>query len=104
MSAPDDHQPSARGELVVVATPIGNLADLSPRAAATLEQADVVCCEDTRHTGQMLSRLGLRASRLLSVHAHNERERVSEVLELLDRGARVRARERRRHSRRVRPG
>jgi 16S rRNA (cytidine1402-2'-O)-methyltransferase len=77
------------GELVVVATPIGNIGDLSPRAAATLQQADVVCCEDTRHTGQLLARLGLRASRLLSVHAHNERERVAEVLEMLDRGERV---------------
>lgn len=77
------------GELVVVATPIGNMGDLSPRAAATLQEADVVCCEDTRHTGQLLARLGLRASRLLSVHAHNERERVAEVLELLERGERV---------------
>ena len=77
------------GELVVVATPIGNIGDLSPRAAATLEQADVVCCEDTRHTGQLLARLGLRASRLLSVHAHNEAERVEEVLGLLGRGAKV---------------
>jgi 16S rRNA (cytidine1402-2'-O)-methyltransferase len=77
------------GELVVVATPIGNIGDLSPRAAATLQEADVVCCEDTRHTGQLLARLGLRASRLLSVHAHNERERVAEVLELLERGERV---------------
>jgi 16S rRNA (cytidine1402-2'-O)-methyltransferase len=77
------------GELVVVSTPIGNLADLSSRAAASIEQADVVCCEDTRHTGQMLARLGLRAARLVSVHAHNERERVPAVLELLAKGARV---------------
>ncbi|HLN05603.1 MAG TPA: 16S rRNA (cytidine(1402)-2'-O)-methyltransferase [Acidimicrobiales bacterium] len=77
------------GELVVVATPIGNIGDLSPRAAAALEAADVVCCEDTRHTGQLLARSGLRASRLLSVHAHNEGERVAEVLELLGKGARV---------------
>jgi len=82
----EDRRP---GELVVVATPIGNLGDLSPRAAATLQEADVVCCEDTRHTGQLLARLGLRASRLLSVHAHNERERVAEVLDLLERGERV---------------
>lgn len=77
------------GELIVVATPIGNLGDLSPRAGATLEEADVVCCEDTRHTGQMLARLGLRASRLLSLHAHNERERIAEVLALVDHGAKV---------------
>ncbi len=77
------------GELVVVATPIGNIGDLSPRAAAALQEADVVCCEDTRHTGQLLSRLGLRASRLVSVHSHNERERVGEILEMLEGGARV---------------
>ncbi|MGD1011794.1 MAG: 16S rRNA (cytidine(1402)-2'-O)-methyltransferase [Acidimicrobiales bacterium] len=77
------------GELIVVATPIGNIGDLSPRAAEALESADVVCCEDTRHTGQMLARLGLKASRLLSVHAHNERERVPEVLGLLGAGSRV---------------
>jgi len=72
---------------VVVATPIGNVGDLSPRAAATIEGADVVFCEDTRHTGQMFARLGLRAARLVSLHAHNERERVGEVLGLLERGA-----------------
>jgi len=77
------------GELVVVATPIGNLGDFSPRAAASLQAVDVVCCEDTRHTGQLLARLGLRATRLLSVHAHNERERVAEVLERLGRGEMV---------------
>ena len=43
------------GELVLVATPIGNLGDLSPRAASTLATADIVCCEDTRHTGTMLT-------------------------------------------------
>jgi 16S rRNA (cytidine1402-2'-O)-methyltransferase len=86
---PERAKPPARGELVVVATPIGNVGDLSPRAAARIQEADVVCCEDTRHTGQLLARLGLRAARLLSVHAHNERERVAEVLELLDRGAAV---------------
>jgi 16S rRNA (cytidine1402-2'-O)-methyltransferase len=75
------------GELVVVATPIGNVGDLSPRAAATIEGADVVFCEDTRHTGQMLARLGLRAKRLSSLHAHNERERLGELLGLLDSGA-----------------
>ncbi len=81
--------PDAPGELIVVATPIGNIGDLSPRGAAALESADVVCCEDTRHTGQLLARLGLRASRLLSMHAHNERERTAQVLEMLGRGARV---------------
>jgi len=74
---------------MIVATPIGNIGDLSPRAAAALGDADVVCCEDTRHTGQLLARLGIRAKQLLSVHSHNEKERVAEVLELLDSGRRV---------------
>jgi 16S rRNA (cytidine1402-2'-O)-methyltransferase len=77
------------GELVLVATPIGNLGDLSPRAARTLEEADVVCCEDTRHTGRLLALSQLRARRLLSLHAHNERQRVAEVLDLLESGSLV---------------
>lgn len=85
----EDTIKSSPGELVVVATPIGNVGDLSPRAGATLEQADVVCCEDTRHTGQLLARLGLSARRLVSLHAHNERERVADVLELLEGGKKV---------------
>ena len=77
------------GELIVIATPIGNIGDLSPRAVARIQEADVLCCEDTRHTGQLLARLGLRPARLLSVHGHNESERVPEVLEILGRGAKV---------------
>jgi 16S rRNA (cytidine1402-2'-O)-methyltransferase len=80
--------PSA-GSLVVVATPIGNLSDLSARAAAALTEADVVCCEDTRHTGRLLATLGLRARRLVSLHAHNEAARIEEVLALLGEGATV---------------
>ncbi len=82
-------RPAVPGELIIVATPIGNMGDLSSRAAAVLGDADVVCCEDTRHTGQMLARLGVRAKHLVSVHSHNEKERVAEVLELLERGRRV---------------
>jgi 16S rRNA (cytidine1402-2'-O)-methyltransferase len=71
------------GELVLVSTPIGNLGDLSPRAAATLSAADVVCCEDTRHTGTMLKRLGITTRRMLSLHAHNEASRLPMLLEEL---------------------
>ncbi|MGO8876136.1 MAG: 16S rRNA (cytidine(1402)-2'-O)-methyltransferase [Acidimicrobiales bacterium] len=77
------------GELVLVSTPIGNLGDLSPRAAATLSAADIVCCEDTRHTGTMLKRLGIGTKRLLSLHAHNEGERVPMLLEELGAGRTV---------------
>ena len=58
------------GRLVLVGTPIGNLGDLSPRAVAALAAADVVCCEDTRHSRKLLSHAGVRAARLVAVHEH----------------------------------
>jgi 16S rRNA (cytidine1402-2'-O)-methyltransferase len=67
------------GSLYIVATPIGNLEDLSPRARKVLEEVDQVLCEDTRHTGQMLTRLGI-ASRRTSLHEHNEEQKVAEIL------------------------
>ena len=73
-------RPLGAGELVLVATPIGNLGDLSPRAASTLAAADIVCCEDTRHTGMMLTRLGIKAQRLVSLHAGNEDQRIPLIL------------------------
>ncbi len=74
------------GRLIVVATPIGNLDDLSPRARQALAEADLVLCEDTRHTGRLLSGLGLD-KRLMSLHEHNERGRVAGLLEMLEQGA-----------------
>jgi len=73
-----------RGLLVLVATPIGNLGDLSPRARAVLEAADLICCEDTRRTRALLSAMGIAAGgahgdRLLSLHGHNEEARVDRV-------------------------
>ena len=76
------------GTLRVVATPIGNLEDLSPRAARTLCDADLVLAEDTRHTGRLLAHVGSTAPQL-SLHEHNERERVDEVLARLREGAEV---------------
>lgn len=80
---------SSPGHLVVVATPIGNLGDLSPRAKATLAEADVVACEDTRHTGVLLQASGVRAKRLVSLHEHNEAARVDELLSVLAGGGTV---------------
>ncbi len=77
------------GRLVLVATPIGNLGDLSPRAIATLAEADVVCCEDTRRTRELLAHAGVRGARLMSLHCHNERARVDEVLSLVSVGSTV---------------
>lgn len=67
------------GRLQVVATPIGNMGDLSVRARQALESAAAVAAEDTRHTGALLQALGL-ARPLLSLHTHNETRRVPEIL------------------------
>jgi len=83
-----------RGRLVLVATPIGNLGDLSPRARDVLATADLICCEDTRRTRALLSALGVpaggpRGDRLLSLHAHNEAARLERVAAALAAGATV---------------
>jgi 16S rRNA (cytidine1402-2'-O)-methyltransferase len=77
--------------LYVVATPIGNLADISLRALHVLSRVDVVACEDTRHTQQLLRAYGLDrpGSQLLAVHQHNEAEAAQSVLERLAQGQRV---------------
>jgi len=77
--------PKPPGMLYVVATPIGNLEDLSPRAKRILAEADVVLAEDTRHSGRLLAELGLSKT-LISLHEHNEARRVPQVLERLRRG------------------
>ena len=74
--------------LYVVATPIGNLADLSLRAIHVLAQVQAVACEDTRHTGALLAHLGL-AKPLLSLHAHNEAQAAQLVCARLAQGERV---------------
>lgn len=67
---------------MVVATPIGNLGDLGPRAAEALRAADLILAEDTRRTGRLLEHLGAETPQR-SLHEHNERERIAEVLDLL---------------------
>ncbi|MDY7096047.1 MAG: 16S rRNA (cytidine(1402)-2'-O)-methyltransferase [Acidobacteriota bacterium] len=76
------------GKLLVVATPIGNLEDLTPRARQALEEADLVACEDTRRTGWLLHQLGLKRP-LLSLHEHNERRRLPRVIRALEDGQTV---------------
>jgi 16S rRNA (cytidine1402-2'-O)-methyltransferase len=72
--------PAGQGSLVLVATPIGNLGDLSPRAAEALATADVIYCEDTRHSRKLLTHAGIAGVRLRSLHQHNEDDRVDEVI------------------------
>ena len=74
--------------LAVCATPIGNLEDVTLRVLAELAAADVVLCEDTRHTRVLLGRHGIRA-KLLSYHEHNEARRTSELLPRLEAGERI---------------
>lgn len=76
------------GILRVVPTPIGNLDDLSPRAAKALAEADVILCEDTRVTRKLLSRTGFRG-KLVAVHAHNEAREAARVAEQVARGSLV---------------
>ncbi|MFT3663889.1 16S rRNA (cytidine(1402)-2'-O)-methyltransferase [Piscinibacter sp.] len=77
------------GALYVVATPIGNLADLSLRAIHLLALADAVACEDTRHSAPLLRALGIADKPLLAVHEHNEREAAAGVIARLARGERI---------------
>ena len=71
--------------LYIVATPIGNLADISQRALDTLSQVDLIACEDTRHTQKLLSAFSIK-NKTISLHDHNERQRQEYIAELLDKG------------------
>ncbi len=81
---------SANGKLWVVATPLGNVGDLSPRARGILMDADVILAEDTRRAGLLFKRLELeRHGRLMSFFEHNEDKRLPKVLELLGEGLNI---------------
>jgi 16S rRNA (cytidine1402-2'-O)-methyltransferase len=73
------------GKLYVVATPIGNLGDLSPRAQEILSQVTWIAAEDTRHSKGLLQHFGI-SSKLVSYHEHNEHERASQLIEKLQQG------------------
>ena len=76
------------GKLFVIATPLGNLDDISARALETLRSVDTIACEDTRRTAKLLDRYGISA-RLLSCHRFNEAQRLEQVLERVRAGERV---------------
>ena len=77
------------GVLTLVATPIGNLGDLSPRAVEAFASADLVCCEDTRRTGSLLKHAGVRAAELRRLDDHTEFEAIPDVLDRLREGQQV---------------
>ena len=74
---------------MLVATPIGNLGDLAPRAVEELAAAALVCCEDTRRTGRLLAHAGVEGARLRRVDDHTEMRAAAEVVDLLAAGSRV---------------
>jgi 16S rRNA (cytidine1402-2'-O)-methyltransferase len=76
------------GRLWIVATPIGNLDDLSPRARDVLRSVDVIAAEDTRHSAPLLAQAGSRA-RMLALHEHNEREQAARIVDHLRAGENV---------------
>src|SRR5213592_73861 len=73
------------GMLYIIATPIGNLEDITQRALRILGDVDLIACEDTRHTRKLLNHFGID-TRTISYHEHNERERAAELCELLEAG------------------
>jgi 16S rRNA (cytidine1402-2'-O)-methyltransferase len=86
-AAAAQHYP--QGTLYMVATPIGNLADISLRTLHVLQLVDAIACEDTRHTQALLRAYGIEPPALLSVHRHNEAEGAQEVVRRLQTGQRI---------------
>src|SRR6476620_5123974 len=76
------------GSLYFVATPIGNLTDITHRAVKVLGEVDLIACEDTRHTRKLLQHYGIDA-KTVSYHEHNEQQRTRELIELLQQGSDV---------------
>lgn len=76
------------GQLILVATPIGNLDDFSFRAKQTLKETDLILCEDTRVTAKLLSAYGI-STPMKSLHDHNEEQRIEQILSLLQQGKKI---------------
>jgi len=77
---------SGSGTLYFIATPIGNLSDITYRAVETLRSVEVLACEDTRRTGRLLKHLGIHVSRLIVANSHTEAYAAVEIIELLKQG------------------
>ena len=77
------------GSLVLVATPIGNLGDMTQRAIEALQSADVICCEDTRHSGKLLAHFGVTGKKLIVINEHTEYDAREEIVSLVSSGSTV---------------
>ena len=77
------------GHIYFVATPIGNSYDVSKRMIGTLRQVDIICAEDTRHTRNLLSILGITPKKLFSHHEHNYLEQIPRIIELARNGSSI---------------
>lgn len=84
--SPPERSGTSAGSLVLVPTPIGNMSDITRRSIEHLVNADAVYCEDTRHTGLLLKKLGITAKQLLSNHEHNETHRANEIVHRIQQG------------------
>lgn len=77
------------GALILVATPIGNLGDISQRAIDALKNADIICCEDTRHSGKLLAHFGIASKKLMVINEHTEYDAREEIVGLVSSGSQV---------------
>ncbi|MEY3413284.1 MAG: hypothetical protein RJA79_159 [Actinomycetota bacterium] len=83
----DSRGATSGGVLVLVATPIGNLGDMTQRAIEALQSADVICCEDTRHSGKLLAHFGVTGKKLIVINEHTEYDAREEIVSLVSSGS-----------------
>jgi len=86
-SSKDMRGATSGGALVLVATPIGNLGDMTQRAIEALQSADVICCEDTRHSGKLLAHFGVTGKKLIMINEHTEYDAREEIVLLVTSGS-----------------
>ena len=84
----NQHSNKSSGQLYIVATPIGNLQDISPRAIATLKNVDVIAAEDTRHSGRLLKQLDIN-THCIALHEHNERQFAEKIIQQIKEGSNI---------------